>query len=465
MAQKLNEKATTKRLAEFIVSLSDNDLDSEAFRHAKMSILDAVGCAVNGSQFDHSKIIARFALEQGGVRESTIIAQKDKALSYLAAMANSVMVHGIEFDDTHPIGPIHIGAAIIPVALALGEREKIDGKQFATSVIIGYDVAARIAAAVTPSLRLRGFHPTAVVGCFGAAASASRILGLDAEKTCNALGLAGTQTSGLGEYGGSMSKRINPALAARNGIMAALLAQRGFTGPHAILEGDRGFFRAFSDKTKPESVFENIGKFFEITRNGYKLYACSRQVHPAINGALDLIEKNSIAVEDIKELRVGKVKWAAEATKEFRNPTPETMLAGQMSIPYALATAIIERRLLPSDFGPNRLRNSKRLDLAQKIIVFGDQNLDDAFQKDPVHAAYVTTVTIVDKTGKTYTTRIDYPKGEVQNPPTLEELLSKFRGLSREVLSEESVETIENTIMQLEKLSDVSTLTEQLRGL
>jgi len=456
-------KQPTIDLAKFIVNITYSELPDSVIKQAKKCIKDAIGCAIAGSQTEHAKILVNFIKSLKERKESTLIGHDNKSASYWTSLANASMVHGIEFDDTSAAGILHPGAPVIPTALAVGEKFNVDGKKIITSIVAGYEVELRIGLSVAPSLRSRGFHPTATVGTFGAAATAGKIMDLDEDKMASALGLAGTQASGLGEYTSSMSKHLNPGLAAQGGVIAALIAKEGFTGPHAVLKGDRGFLKAFSDVFDISKITDKLGSKFEIMGVGFKPYASSRQVHAPIDAALSLIKQHDVKIDDIEEITIGK-HWAAKATREFTEPHPKTILAAQLSIPYGVAVAILEGECLLSQFSKEKIEDSKRIELAKKIKVVEDPIIIDFFKKDPLKAAFATSLNIKTKGGNSYKMNVDQPKGEPENPMTNEEFHNKFMNLASVVFPEKHIIKIENTINRLEDLDNILELTNFLKS-
>ena len=244
----------TAALAEFVANLRYDGVPEDVRRVLREAVVDAVGCGLFGLTTPAGRIVQEFALEQGGPDDATLWAAGGVRVSSAnAALALGTIIHAFDFDDHHR-AKIHPGAAVLPAVLALGEPRDIDGETCLAALAAGYEVMARVSLAANPSSsRMRGWHLTGTCGTFGAAAAASVILGLDAPTTASALGLAGTQSAGLWAFNadGAMSKRLHPGRSAQSGIMAALLAQKGFQGPRQILEADDGgFLAATSDDVR-----------------------------------------------------------------------------------------------------------------------------------------------------------------------------------------------------------------------
>ncbi|MCJ7805990.1 MAG: MmgE/PrpD family protein, partial [Clostridia bacterium] len=222
----------TESLAEFFLSLKAETVPSDVSKKAIELIVDTIGVGINGSAHKDGQPVLNVVLASGGAEESVVWGHRARVPTHAAAFVNGTFTHCIELDDTHRATYLHAGAFVIPTALAVAEKTGASGKDFLLAVIAGYETAIRIALSVSPEHRLRGFHTTGTVGVFGAAMAASLLLKLNRKQTINAMGLAGTQSAGLFQflYDGSMAKRFHPGRSAQSGILAALLAEKGFTG-------------------------------------------------------------------------------------------------------------------------------------------------------------------------------------------------------------------------------------------
>ncbi|MCX5910088.1 MAG: MmgE/PrpD family protein, partial [Deltaproteobacteria bacterium] len=232
-------------LAENVVKTDFQNIPVEATALAKMFILDTLGAALAGSTATGCTEIVRLIKEQGGRTDSSILVFGGKVPAPEAAFANSAMIHGRDFDDTYEGDVVaHCNVSVLPAALALGEKKGVPGKDLLSAVILGIDLMARLGNAAP---LFHGWHNTSVLGAFGAAAAASRILELNGEQTVNALGIVFSQTAGnrQGRADGALTKRMQPAFAARAGVFSALLAERGLTGAQNILQGPWGFYALY----------------------------------------------------------------------------------------------------------------------------------------------------------------------------------------------------------------------------
>jgi len=356
----------------------------------------------------------------------------------------------MELDDTDHLALFHFSPPTFSAALAMAEKQAASGKSFLTAVVAGCELVARVSSVTNPTLRNRGFHTTPTCGVFGAATAAGKILGLDEEKQTSALGLAGAHASGLMEmYGVSMQKRINPAPAARGGVVAALLAQRGFTGAETILEGERGFCRAFADATDLSKLTMNLGKEFPIYIE-YKPYACARPIHNAIDCALEIERKHEINIADIQEILVRRhPDWANYHTTS----EPRTYHEAQVSLPYSVAIALIEGKAFVEQYAEEKLKTPQVLQLSNKVKIIPDPSLPRGVS---------CAMKIVIKDGTSYEAQVDYAKGSMEKPMTDEEHKDKFHSLASSTLSEEKMAQVIAMVDKLEEVKDVSQLCKLL---
>ncbi len=436
----------TQGIAKHIANLSYDKIPPRNLNDMKVLLLDYLGVALGGARTESGRIAAEFSQDSREKGESTIIGYGYKASAPTAAFCNAILSHSIELDDVDPLAFFHFAPPTFSAALAMAERQRASGKAFLTALVAGCELVIRLSSVTNPALRNRGFHTTPTCGVFGAAAAAGNILGLDEEKQTSALGLAGAQASGLMEmYGVSMQKRINPAPAARGGVTAALLAQRGFTGAETIFEGERGFCRAFADATDLSKLTENLGKEFPIYVE-YKPYACARPIHNAIDCALEIRKKHEINTADINEISMRRhPDWANYHTTS----KPRTYHEAQVSLPYSVAIAFMEGKALLEQYSEERLRNPQVIELSAKVKITSDPSLPRGVS---------CAMKIVIKDGTSYEAQVDYAKGSLENPMTDEEHRDKFSSLASSILSEKKMEQVITMVDKIEEIKDISQL-------
>ena len=350
--------------------------------------------------------------------ESTVIGH-EKSTVLDSALANGVAAHSLDLDDGSRMAQIHPGACVIPAALSICEANNKKGKELISSIVAGYEIAISLGILVNPEHRNRGFHSTGTCGTFGAAAAACKALNLDKKQIINALGLAGTQASGLleSDHIGSMGKHLHAGKAAQSGVLSALLAREGFTGASTIIEGKEGFLSAMA-KSNVEKKQVEIGNF-HILNVYFKKYPVCRHLHSTIDAALNIINNNDLKAENIKKITVKTYRIAAN----HENYNPETVEALRQSLPLSLAIALKNRDLTLD----NLEINGDIAEISRKIVIECSENLDDLY---PHKRSSEVTIQTDDQS---YYNRVDLPKGEPENQFTKYELLNKFYILNPEI--------------------------------
>ena len=405
----------TKKFADFIVNVNYNDLPDEVTEKAKLCFLDFLGVTLRGSK-TKSAIAVNTIIKKDD--ESTVIGH-EKSTVLDSALANGVAAHSLDLDDGSRMAQIHPGACVIPAVLSICEANNKKGKELISSIVAGYEIAISLGILVNPEHRNRGFHSTGTCGTFGAAAAACKALNLDKKQIINALGLAGTQASGLleSDHIGSMGKHLHAGKAAQSGVLSALLAREGFTGASTIIEGKEGFLSAMA-KSNVEKKQVEIGNF-HILNVYFKKYPVCRHLHSTIDAALNIINNNDLKAENIKKITVKTYRIAAN----HENYNPETVEALRQSLPLSLAIALKNR-----DLSLDNLEiNGDIAEISRKIVIECSENLDDLY---PHKRSSEVTIQTDDQS---YYNRVDLPKGEPENQFTKYELLNKFYSLNPEI--------------------------------
>jgi 2-methylcitrate dehydratase PrpD len=363
-----------------------------------------------------------------------------------AAFANGVASHILELDDVHKGATLHAGAPVIPAALAVAEREHADGRAFLLAVAVGYDAALRVGEAVNPS-HYRFWHPTGTAATFGSVAAAGSLLKLNGAQMLDALGTAGTQAAGLWEFNadGAMSKHLHPGKAAFEGILAADLAQAGFTGATRILEGERGFFRAMSAAFDASRITDGLGERWKIGENCFKLHSCCGHTHTAIDVALELRERVAGRVERIHIETYGP---GFEIVKEM---DPQSPYQAKFSIAYCVAAALLEGAVGLEQFAPERIGSPEMSGMLRRTRVTVE---DDLTAKYP--GAWPARVTLTLDDGTELTGASDYPRGNPENPVSTAELEQKFLALVGPRLGDATARRALEAVHALEQCEDMA---------
>ena len=452
----------TRTLAKFCAELTYEDLSPEVVDWAKYLCLDFAGVTLNGSTTQSARTVVEAIESVQRPGPSAIIGTSKRALPEYAAMANGTAFHSVELDDVNNEASLHPGVVAYPTALAMADVARVDGRSFITSVVAGYDVMVRLGRALKPAEHYgRGFHPTATCGAFGAAAVASRLLGLNTNSMTAALGVAGSQAAGSLEFlvDGTWTKRLHPGWASNSGIWAATLAQAGFLAPSTIIEGRHGFLRAYSGDPNPDLVLKDLGDEFLVTRTSIKPHSCCRYKQGPIDCLIDLRERHGVKAEDVERATIGVLSAGfnvvAAPEEDKRNPT--SVVDMQFSMPFGAAIALLYGRASLSEYSTDVVQRPEVQELMGRVQCVTDPSLDALYPRQwPAWAEVATT------DGRILRSQIEYPKGDPENALSWQEMKDKFTNLSAPVVSPEHQEQIISTIEGLDDMADVRGLAELL---
>jgi 2-methylcitrate dehydratase PrpD len=456
------KKSSTSKLADFVERLSYEDLPPEVITSAKKCILDSLGCALGGSQTEEIAPLAGGLLKLGSEQGATVWGFPDRTELFKAALLNGLMCHALEMDDVHREAKAHAGAVVVPAAVTLGEAQSISGKELITAVISGYEIMLRIGVGIgAQSHRLRGWHATSTCGTFGAAAAAGRILGLNAQQLCWALGLAGTQSSGLWAFtaDGATCKKLHAGRAAQSGILAAVLAQAGMSGPSQILEAkDGGLFPATSDAFSLEAVTAGLGERYLINEVSVKPYACCRSMHPAIDAALTLRRRYYLDPSRIK--RIVAATYGVAVQQCGFTARPQNTAEAQFSLPYGVAVALVDGNALMDQFAAERIYDQVLVDLAAKVELVIDPEFHSLYPKK-----WGCRLKIEMTDDEVLVEEVLAAKGDPENPLTAQELKDKFLALAQGAIGIAKSQAAAEMIDHLDQLENILPLTNLLKGL
>jgi 2-methylcitrate dehydratase PrpD len=458
-------------LAKNMVGVKYSDLPGDVVDHTKKQILDIVGVALGGSSKAGVKELAEIVIDWGGKEESTTFCFGKKVPAPNAAQVNATMGHALDYDDTGD-GPTHPSVIIVPTALAVAERQsKVNGREFITAVALGTDFMGRLGQAFRSGLKTvpvaghpgAGWHLTALYGYFASAGVASRLLGLGEEKLVNALGIAYHQCSGNGQCvtEGALTKRMGPGFAARGGIVAALMAEKGITGAKESLEGEVGLFNLYhKGEYDPNPLTAELGKRFAGLHAAMKPYPCCKGTHSYVDVALAMVKKHQIKPLDIKEITVfgQDEKYFLLYPLEKRR-RPENPVDSQFSIPWAVATVFARGRAGIGDFTEEAINSADILDISGKVHVALDKNVGE--KKGMIPAKIRVTL----KSGKTCTEQADIPLAGPEKPLPFFDYERKFRDCASYAIKPRTamqMDKIVALVKQLENVADIRELIELL---
>jgi 2-methylcitrate dehydratase PrpD len=454
-------RGVTDELAEYSSRLRYDDLPADVVEKTKQLILDLFGnaiCAARDAESTPSIVAATVMSSAPGV--STVIGQTYCLSPGDAAFVNGALAHSLDFDDTHRNGSVHPGASAIPLALAIGEDARKDGRQLIAAVVAGYDVTCRLAVALGAKNHYDlGFHPTGTAGVFGATAAGGNLLGLDAATISSALGINGSQAAGSLQFfdNGAWNKRIHPGLAARSAVTALNLARSGFLGASRAIEGTNGFLRGYSGNPRPREATRDLGQRFEVLATAIKPYPACRYAHAPLDSIVRLVKEHDLRPSEIERVRIGLsdagVDLIGRPVRRKRNP--QNVVDGQFSLPFLAAVALARRRMTWDDYeliGDPAIRR-----LISRIEVSPDTRATRAFPK-----RWLSVVEIWAR-GRVYRDVNWRARGEPEAPLSWDEVIAKFDGLTSPS-TRKARQGLVDGVRNLDQLDDIRDVGELLRA-
>src|SRR5712671_3663541 len=421
----------TDYVGKFVSQANYEDIPGEVVELGKKSILDGLGLALAGSKAQTGALCRRY-LEKIGVCDgkSTIIGSARKTSPRFAAFVNAVSIHADDFDDTQLAVAkdrvygllVHPTVPVLPAVLALGEQRKISGKELLLAYHLGVEVECKIAEAMAPRHYEDGFHSTGTCGPFGSAAACSKLFGLDLNKTLNAFGIAGSQSAGLRENFGTMTKPFQAGHAAESGLQSVQLADIGWTAATQILEAQRGFYHAAGGSFDPAAILGKLGSPWCFATPGISLkpYPSGSLSHPAMTEMMRLIELNDIRPAQVKQVEVGANHAMTQALLHHR---PQTGLEAKFSMEFCVAILLLRRKAGLAECTNRVVQDARVQEMIAKVRYYVDPEAESAgFDK------MTSIIKITLKSGKTISGRASFGKGSPADPMTFEETAAKFRG-------------------------------------
>jgi 2-methylcitrate dehydratase PrpD len=445
----------TRDLARFGAALRYEDIPAGAVARIKLSLLDSLGCCLFGATLPWTRKVAELADAEGAKAVATLIGLGRKTSPALAALVNGTSGHAFELDDIHKESIVHAGSIATPVALGLAESKgKVSGRDLLTAMVAGYEIGHRVGNAATMSLFFRGFHPQGTSGTFVAAATAARMLNLNATQFQHALGMAGSQAGGLmAAQEGAMVKRFHSGRAAQSGVYAAQLASRDFTGILDALEAPYGgYLSTYSDKPNPSRLTDGLGTTWETLNVGYKPHASVTSIHSALDALSELMKEHSIKAGDIAKVETGLSPMThVHCAWEYK---AQGVTAAQMNLYYGMAVIALDGAAFTEQFREARLADPQILDFITRITA----HVDPEIEKMGAPFRHASRVKITTRAGKVHEKLALHRRGSPENPLAPEEVIHKFRNVVAPCMSKADAERIIATVDRCESLADINEL-------
>lgn len=437
----------TASLANFACGLRFEKLPPKVLSKTKQLILDCIGNQIGAYGEEPAQMLYEVLGVETTPGESTVVGYGTKTSALLAGCMNGMLAHLLDMDDAHRDSLTKTGSAITPALLAVAEARQCNGKRVLEGAVAGYEVMIRLGLALNPGHRRRGFHSTATLGAFGAAAAVGRLLQLSEDRMVDALGIAGTQSAGLTAFinNPSMTKPFNVAKGVHSGILAALLAARGFRGPPDVIEGTEGFARGYSDKWDWSPVESGLGERYRLLESGFKPHAACRYAHGPIDAAITLMREHAFRAEELESVDV-YLSELANRQSDFHDPG--TIASAQGSTPFVIAAS-----------------------LAAATDTLTVSDVKRAFHDEHVRALHRTVKLHVDtqmdymgrgcrlivhlRDGRQFEKSVELPRGEPENPMSDQEIENKFMRQASAALGKEKAGAIRDITGRLEDQATV----------
>lgn len=437
-------RSASRILCAHLAHATYDDLSPKAVHEARRGVLDWLGCALAGSRHSTIDRLVDVLCEVGSTEQATVLGRRLRLGLLDAPLANGQMGHVLDFDDTHMGGVVlHTSSPVLAALLAAAERGPTSGRSFTAAYAVGFEAGVRCGQAA-PAHHAGGWHLTGTLGSIAAAVATGHLFGLNEEQLTCAMGIGATQAAGMQQNRGTMCKSFHAGKAASNGVLAGLLARRGFDSSQEIIEGKRGFCRIYSSLSEPENLTRALGENWEIASNGHKPYACGVVLHPLIDALLKIRGTTKIdpaAVEGV-ELRVHPHVLSVTGVVE-----PATGLQSKFSVYHSAAIALIDGAAGIAQYSDQRAADAAVAALRRKVTVVGDED----FRKDQARAK-------VTLRGTVYEAKVDHASGTIDNPMSDAAIEAKFLANAEPAIGRQNAKRLAESAWNLETLADVREL-------
>jgi 2-methylcitrate dehydratase PrpD len=445
---KIDAQTLTKAMCGHLVAAQFADLTAAAKSEARRGVLDWIGCALAGSGHNTITTLLSVLQEISGRPQATVFGRGLRLGLLEASLANGQMGHVLDYDDTHMGGVVlHTSSPVLAALFALADRAPVSGADFMLAYATGFEAGVR-SGRTAPGHHKGGWHLTGTLGTIAAGAACGKLLKLDRQQFTYTLGIAATQAAGMQQNRGTMGKSFHAGKAASNGVLSALLAERGFDATQEIIEGKKGFSRIYSDVAEPEQLTAGLGQSWIIETNGHKPYACGVVLHPLIDAVIAIRNRSAIdpaAVDEIS-LRVNPLVPSITGVVE-----PSTGLQSKFSLAHSAAVALIDGAAGVAQYSDARVADPKVSALRRKVKAVAGETL----RKDEAYAAIIAG-------GERHDVHIAHASGTVDNPMSDAAIEAKFMANAMPVVGRERAERVRDFVLALEIQPDMRALTALL---
>jgi len=447
----------SEKLSDFAAGFDLDQAPADVVEVAKLHVLDCFGIGLASTTMDYGHRAVTAARELGGEGPSPVIGMPVRLPLRDAVMVNGVLIHGLDFDDTHPSGVMHCSASAVPVMFAMAVARGKSGRDALGAYLLAIEAGTRVAKTAKGGVHVAGFHTTPIMGTFGCALLAGRLSDLSVEQLTEAQGIALSMTSGTREYhtNGAWVKRMHPGIAAANGITAAGWAKHGFTGSRTPYEGPYGLFNAFGNKLEVDlsNCTAGLGESWEMLEVAYKPYPACHFNHAFIDAAIRLRDEHKLTLDDIDSVTalIHKEEVTAVCTPEARKRRPHSAYAAQFSVYYVIAAALTRGRFTLDELDPASYTDGEILALCDKVHY--EETTETLFPR-----YFSGTVVVRTKDGRELKHYQKYNLGTDENSITRDQVIDKFMSNATRAVSERRARRVLGAVMTLDEAPDMSAL-------
>ncbi|MBN1755341.1 MmgE/PrpD family protein [bacterium] len=444
------EKTISRRITEFAVNLKYEDLPDDVVDEVKRFLYDSIGCAYGGYHTKDVNILYNIYKKVKGAPEATIIGYGDRLPAVNVSLVNSLMIRSLDFNDIYwKEDPSH-PSDLIPAALAVGELAHASMKDVITAIVLAYEFEMRLCKFAVPGVRERKWHH-ATLTQFVSPLVAGKLLGLSEDEMVNAIGISASHnyTIGCPTAGKlTMMKNTVDPMAVQSGVLAALMAQKGYTGTEAVFEGKEGLMDVFGPEWDINELTGGLGENFQILECGMKAFPSEALTHTHITATLKAVIENDIKPEDVEEVKITAIAKAVDILFDKNKYEINSRETADHSLPYCVARAIIDRKITTQSFDKEKLFDPLLKDIIFRIKGEPSVEFEKMFpEKQP------SQVIIRTKNNKEYKVYLEFPKGDSREPMTIEDLDNKFKALSEKLLGSDKQNQVKNMIFSCENIS------------
>jgi 2-methylcitrate dehydratase len=449
------KETITAKMSRWAAGVTYQQLSQDSVYQAKRFLLDSIGCALGGYQQHDVKIALEVLNEIAGRGPATVIGTGKRIDAVSASLANALMIRCMDYNDIYwKQDPSH-PSDIFPAALACCERAKSNGRELIVGLVLGHEFEMRLCEAAFPGIRERGWHH-ATLTAFVSPIVAGRALHLGWEQIQHAIGISASRHATLGAVTAgklTMMKNTVDPMATQSGVLAALMAEKGYTGPEHVVDGKEGLTHCFGPSWKLNLLTDSLGESWRITQCGMKAFPTEALTHTPISAVLDIVKSNDLKPEQVEKVQIRSLARAADILSDPSKYDPQSKETADHSLPYVIAAALAERQVTPVQFEMKKIMDPVIRAQLRKVEVVADPEIEKVF---PALQRVIVNLTTVD--GRTFTKQLDYPKGDPRNPLSDAEIEEKFAALAEGVLSDGAQKKLKNAIWNLEKAGSVSTV-------